>query len=193
MSSTRSLLSSMRICQSPQMTVYLRRMARTVSVSVQELQKKLKERDHWWAFLNGCPESEWNPPKKPKKPNTRNDRYGAGPSRIHSNPYEVDVLDYAVSMDPTESLPTPSGTPVPPDRNEEARPVEDVLVHAQESPTVTGHPKPPAAPQPTPVLLRDIDHICDALLMYFAHWIIYTSRTTIHRSKCKCSRSRSMS
>ncbi len=118
-----------------------------------------KERDHWWAFLNGRPESEWNPPKKPKKPNTRNDRYGAGPSRIHSNPYEVDVLDYAVSMDPTESLPTPSGTPVPPDRNEGAGPVEDVLVHAQESPTVTGHPKPPAAPQPTPVLLRDIDHV----------------------------------
>ena len=27
-----------------------------------------KERDLWWAFLAGRPESEWNPPKKPKQP-----------------------------------------------------------------------------------------------------------------------------
>ena len=121
-----------------------------------------KERDFWWAFLNGRPESDWNPPKKPKKQNPRNDRYGAGPSRIHSNPYgrdEVDVLDYAVSMDPAGSLPTPSGTPVPPDRSGEVRPLEDSPMHAQEAPIVTGLPTTLVAPHPTPVLLRDIDHV----------------------------------
>ena len=25
------------------------------------------ERDAWWAFINGCPEHEWNIPKRPKK------------------------------------------------------------------------------------------------------------------------------
>ncbi|KAH8830379.1 survival motor neuron interacting protein 1-domain-containing protein [Flagelloscypha sp. PMI_526] len=25
-----------------------------------------KERDHWWAFLSGKPDAEWNPPKRPK-------------------------------------------------------------------------------------------------------------------------------
>ncbi|KAI0089125.1 hypothetical protein BDY19DRAFT_944290 [Irpex rosettiformis] len=134
-----------------------------------------KEREHWWAFLNGRPETEWNPPKKPKKQNNRNDRYGAGPSRVNSRPYgrdEVDVLDYAVSMDPTESLPTPSGTPAPPDQKVDVRPLEDVPAHAQGSPMVTGLSTAPAVPQPTPSLMRDINHAYAIhLLMYFAHWI----------------------
>ena len=84
-----------------------------------------KKREHWWEFLNGSSESIWNPPKKPKKQNNRNDRYGIGPSRVNTYSYgrdEVDVLDYAVSMDPTESLPTPSGTPAPPDQHWKQRP-----------------------------------------------------------------------
>lgn len=30
-----------------------------------------KERDLWWKFLAGLPESDWNPPKKPSKKKSR--------------------------------------------------------------------------------------------------------------------------
>lgn len=42
------------------------------------------ERDLWWAFLSGKPETEWNPPKKPKKQNKR--RKG-----MHGYDYDYDT------------------------------------------------------------------------------------------------------
>lgn len=34
-----------------------------------------KERDLWWKFLAGLPESDWNPPKKPKKASLSKNRF----------------------------------------------------------------------------------------------------------------------
>ena len=141
-----------------------------------------KEREHWWEFLNGSSESIWNPPKKPKKQNNRNDRYGAGPSRVNTYSYgrdEVDVLDYAVSMDPTESLPTPSGTPAPPDQTGNDQHPKDTPAHAQDNPTAPGSL---TVPHPTPTLIRDIDHVRFSPINSTAQPIAHKTRSLLHFS-----------
>lgn len=148
-----------------------------------------KERDHWWAFLSGRPESEWNPPKKPKKQNNRNERYGdynrgmrgfsaeagvpehpsasqAGPSYTNLYGNDAGEAKLAVTTDPTESLPTPSGTPAPPDRGVEVRPIEDGV-------TPTSHPGS-TLPEPTPSLMRQIDHVSNPAHSYNHRSFIYS-------------------
>lgn len=132
-----------------------------------------KERDHWWAFLNGRPESEWNPPKKPKGQNKQNQRYGdstrdgmrgfpseddisSSPAQaVTSLPYgganEEGEVELAISVDPTDSLPTPSGTPVPPDRTVEVRLAETSTSGTAKFTTMQ--------PEPTSTLMRGIDHV----------------------------------
>jgi len=156
--------------------------------STHKIMPDRKERDHWWAFLSGRPESEWNPPKKPKKQNNRYERYGdinrgmrgfaaepaiyeqssstrVVPGQHYVHRHDEGEVELAVTVNPAESLPTPSGTPAPPDLNTEARLIED-------SPSAPISVIVPAPPEPTPTLVRDIDHrYAIHLLMYFAHWI----------------------
>lgn len=86
-----------------------------------------KERDRWWAYLEGRPDTEWNPPKKSKQSQAK--RFGQGMrgfadepevenlySRPHREPWHTNdegEVEMALRVDPTESLPTPSGTPAP--------------------------------------------------------------------------------
>ena len=56
-----------------------------------------KERDRWWAFLNGAPESEWNPVKKPK--NKRNTAYGGNTSFSSAYDGMNDVAQYEVTYE----------------------------------------------------------------------------------------------
>jgi len=86
-----------------------------------------KERDMWWAFLAGKPESDWNPPKKAKKQNTNAKKpqtYNSGlrawpdnssqalPQESWQNNDEGEV-EQVLKVDPAESLPSPMGTPLP--------------------------------------------------------------------------------
>ncbi|KAH9938355.1 uncharacterized protein B0H18DRAFT_11966 [Fomitopsis serialis] len=148
---------------------------------------RIRERDHWWAFLTGVPMSEWDAAKKPKpyqKPwRGQYHGYGAdalpipnaeGSSQILSYSLEdgrvfstsnsemwrvtTDGVELTSAMNATASLPTPSGTPAPPDRPED-----------------TSDQNAPASiyPEPTPKHMQLLFH-GDALhlLMYFTHWII---------------------
>ena len=88
-----------------------------------------KERDMWWAFLVGKPESEWNPPKKlkkqnpnAKKPQTCNSGLRAWPDNSsQGSPQEFwqnndeGEVEHVLTVDPAESLPSPVGTPLSPD------------------------------------------------------------------------------
>lgn len=119
-----------------------------------------KERDAWWAFISGQPEPEWNPPKKPKALSARQQRqqrYGRG---LRSFSEEWTPADSAQDMsyeetvptsvsDPSGSLPTPSGTPAPTDRE-----VFDSSESTDLSAIIQQR-------EPTPSLLRDIDHVSD--------------------------------
>lgn len=85
-----------------------------------------KERDMWRAFLAGKPESDWNPPKKPKKqnPNTKKsqtfnsglrawpDNSSQGPPQEPWQNNDEGEVEHVLRMDPAESLPSPVGTPL---------------------------------------------------------------------------------
>ncbi|KAF7798895.1 hypothetical protein EIP86_010123 [Pleurotus ostreatoroseus] len=139
-----------------------------------------KDRDAWWAFLTGRPEAEWNPPKKPKgQKNKPPHNYGRG-MRAFQDVSEYEILPYddaarvgpssddthvneereveqAITINPAESLPTPSSTPAP----------DNPADRVRDSSSNTN-----AQPEPTPTLLRTIDHrYALHLLMYFAYWI----------------------
>jgi len=131
-------------------------------------QKRLpdkKDRDAWWAFLSGRPEIEWNPPKKPKAPTAkqqRQQRYGTG-GGIRGFSDEWTAVDptpeISYTDDPSFSLPTPSGTPAPGGEGPSSDRSAEMLAEVQ-------------AREPTPLLLRYIDHRYSLhLLMYFTHWI----------------------
>ncbi|KAH9850009.1 hypothetical protein C2E23DRAFT_870236 [Lenzites betulinus] len=163
----------------------------TIHVHIPDSSTKLlpdkKARDLWWAFLEGRPESEWNPPKKPKPPKVSrwqkkgrstqpfaddvredaslsydapdNGSFDAGPSNVSVE------MDADPSMSGVESLPTPSGTPAPPDLSAESSTAirDEVRLDV---------PLEYVPREPRPALLEHIDHgYAIHLLMYFTHWI----------------------
>jgi hypothetical protein len=131
-----------------------------------------KERGCWWAFLAGRSEADWNPPKK-QKPDASRKRHSYGrdyspesdsaeglqPTQETWHINDEGEVELALSNDPTESLPTPSGTPAPPEPPGEAL----GLLYDQS----TSH-EPPTLKQrePTPSLITCIDQVSDTLLMY---------------------------
>ncbi|EKM59252.1 uncharacterized protein PHACADRAFT_136695 [Phanerochaete carnosa HHB-10118-sp] len=148
-----------------------------------KLTPDMKERDHWWSFLTGRPEDEWNPPKKPKKQKPAKDqRYGSyGTMRSFTSEYEVTLQDplapelsytteegeveQTIAMTPSDSLPTPLATPVPPDKTPSNGMSTDPVSSTSNATSVV-------QPEPTPSLLGRMDHRYSLhLLMYFAHWI----------------------
>ena len=102
------------------------------------------ERDLWWAFIEGRPESDWNPPKRPqlRKKATKRRRMRAfsddsldGPDeRDQWNVYDAREVQL---LDPSEPLETPLPLETP----------------SASSPTQ----KRPR--EPTPSLLRRVDHV----------------------------------
>lgn len=135
-----------------------------------KIMPNMKDRDAWWAFLRGRPESEWNPPKKVKPQNARNqkshDHYGGmrgfrseyevpmsedtpggGPNREASHVNDEREVEQAITIDPAESLPTPSGTPAPPDRPVTSSGSQVRLASKS------------GEPEPTPMLMRHVDHV----------------------------------
>ena len=148
----------------------------TIHVHIPDSSRKLipdkKERDLWWAFLAGRPESEWNPPKKPKQPKLsrwqqRNLMRGPGVVEegpdYASLPYDVGESSYVVPETSTalpnpipsstaSSLsyphPTPGGNEVLP-AQVPSNPVPGPLdAHLLCSPR-----------EPTPALLQQVDHV----------------------------------
>lgn len=129
----------------------------------------MKNRDAWWAFLTGRPESEWNPPKKPKRQKSvrpsRYEEYGGG-MRAFTSEYEVPMhnaelsygpedgeVESSATADPTRSLPTPFGTPP---LESAGAPANGTSNDASSSTTSTASI---VQPEPTPLLLRDMDHV----------------------------------
>lgn len=106
-----------------------------------------KERDSWWAFINGRPEREWNPPKKPKKSKQdywndppRQQEYGTGAEDLKQ--YEVSYSEEVV----VEATETVSDALVV---NEYGEVTEDVDTEEVEAEIAAGSlPSPLATPQP---------------------------------------------
>lgn len=72
---------------------------------------EMRNRAGWWAFIAGASELEWNPPKKPKADK------GKGKSGMGMRGF-ADHEDWPGGLEDVEaeaSLPTPHGTPSPPD------------------------------------------------------------------------------
>lgn len=127
-----------------------------------------KERDCWWAFISGRPESEWNPPKRPKsEASLRRDRrygrqYTPEPDSVEDQPGQETChindegeVELALQDDPTESLPIPSGTPVPPD------PADTNIASSSVPPNSQNQNEPQAITprEPTPSLAAHLDHV----------------------------------
>lgn len=108
-----------------------------------------KDRDAWWAFISGRSEAEWNPPKKPKQNKSsryaKEQRYSGGmrafaeDSDVHEDAAVEDNNDQTYEFLPT--LSNTSGL--------------DREPHTKRTVLITR--------EPTPNILRDIDHVCDAI------------------------------
>jgi hypothetical protein len=128
-----------------------------------------KERDLWWAYLAGKPESDWNPPKMPKqspKPKASKRRRGMRGFADDAGSYECPQqeswqndegeVEKVLRVDPVESLPTPTCSPEPPEastsRADQLVGPSSTMLHVQR-PTVL---KPR---EPMPSLLKHIDQV----------------------------------
>lgn len=150
-----------------------------------------KDRDSWWAFLAGMPESDWNPPKKVKKTiNAKKQQtYNSGLRTWPDDPpqekswqnHDEGEVEQVLRVDPAESLPSPVGTPLPSDSSENTGqlPSSSYIIPAQ----LAFEPR-----EPTTRILKLIDEVRSFLLcgyynanaFSFSQWpCIYscTSRT----------------
>jgi hypothetical protein len=130
-----------------------------------------KDRDMWWAFLEGKPEAEWMPVQKSKGKSKHQVSRGLrawadepDPQQEHSNPiYELSPnndegeVEDVLRMDPADSLPSPAGTPVPLDL------LEAAMQPSSSDPTPSHSHTPRCAMykprEPTTRLLRLIDGV----------------------------------
>jgi len=141
-----------------------------------------KERDLWWKFLAGLPESDWNPPKKPKKASSKN-RF-SGHMRAFCD--EPEVPHKNVEQNHNESHETwcinsegdvelavdeSAGALQSVDQPPQIGPVFSASI--METPSVidpasnhTGHEQHCSPREITPSLLRKIDHVRMEILSY---------------------------
>ena len=123
-----------------------------------------KDRDLWWSFLSGRPESEWNLSKKAKqKVRMRSaGMRGWSDSQRASTPVQTSMnndegeVEEELRIDPAETLPSPKGTPVPLDY------LEAISQPSSSGPT-TSHPAPEeenfVPREPTTQFLKLIDEV----------------------------------
>lgn len=143
----------------------------------QKLMPDKKERDHWWDFLAGKPETYWNPPKKakPQHPSTRK-QYGQGlrawesHSMVGPPEMQQSVVLHGNDDDEVRQLPSGEPTETPPSPKGTTGDLEcpDELVSPNVWSKLPGHPPR----EPSTTLLKLIDErMALHLLMYFTHWI----------------------
>uniref|UniRef100_A0A0W0EZB3 Uncharacterized protein n=1 Tax=Moniliophthora roreri TaxID=221103 RepID=A0A0W0EZB3_MONRR len=121
----------------------------------------IQERTLWWEFLAGKPDSEWNPPKKPK-PSNKQRKLGRGMRAfpIEENKSDAEIPQPPVTADTTHD--GPSQTDPSHETPSEAGPSMPFVV---QQPTL----KPR---KPTPHMLKLLDERQSLhLLKYFTHWI----------------------
>lgn len=138
-----------------------------------------KDRDLWWAFINGRPECDWNPPKKPKRDRSDRNRYKRGMRSWDDESAHEDTdipapasETYVVSedgevvlaevVDPAKTLPTPFATPQPEHwptmENLNVKPFgENPSMPAPSSAPIASYN--PAPRKPTPSLLKLMDNV----------------------------------
>lgn len=130
------------------------------------LMPEKKDRDMWWAFLEGKPEAEWTPVQKSngksKNQVTRGLRAWADEPPRQQEPdnpiYELSPnndegeVEEVLKMDPADSLPSPAGTPVLP-----LEYLEDVMQPSSTTPCIC---KPR---EPTTQLLKLINGVRSCL------------------------------
>ncbi|KAG1907001.1 uncharacterized protein F5891DRAFT_1099835 [Suillus fuscotomentosus] len=150
-----------------------------------------KERDLWWSFLAGSPESDWNPPKKTKKISTKNRSYGQMSAFCDDSEVEYNTNDQQNIHETHETWRINSegdvelaednnlaGTPssaAQPRSNGSGLSMSAVQTESRNTGSLLTRPGPEQLCKPreiTPSLLRKIDHNLSLhLLMYFAHWL----------------------
>src|ERR1700733_7803407 len=167
--------------------------------ALHKLMPEKKERDLWWAYLAGKPESDWNPPKPPRQNTKKSSKYQRGMRGFaddpgtsgspHQEPWQCDEgeVEDVLRVDPKESLPTPTCSPEPP---EVSTSTEDQIMGPSLTVMDFSPPRPPVLKprEPMPSLLKHIDQVRSVhllsqhdnkvsyqkmalhLLMYFAHW-----------------------
>lgn len=147
-----------------------------------------KDRECWWAFLQGLPESEWNPPKRPKVDKERRRQHGRsrdtdasteGWTPVHPPPSEPPTAGASATLGGAQTAWRGAHLPHDYERRERlgaasgafAVPETYSISMAPELPTRNPtYPTPemtptPATanarkpPEPTPVLLNLIDHV----------------------------------
>ncbi|KJA29872.1 hypothetical protein HYPSUDRAFT_126273 [Hypholoma sublateritium FD-334 SS-4] len=136
-----------------------------------------KDRESWWSFLSGRPESEWNLSKKVKlkaRKQPAGMRGWADSQRVSTtvqNSWNNDEgeVEEELMIDPAETLPSPKGTPVPLDCLE-------AMSQPGSSTPITSYPmleEEKFVPrEPITQFLKLIDERSALhLLMYFTHWI----------------------
>ncbi|KZT13029.1 uncharacterized protein LAESUDRAFT_710129 [Laetiporus sulphureus 93-53] len=156
-----------------------------------------KERDLWWAFLNGRPASEWNPPKQPKKSKQKqryasgDDRYGGsmrGFEKEHETVLSYDSMEQTYSMSTqeegwhttaegvelasTSAVDFAGSLPTPNGTPAPSEFGEGPSNHDRSEEAVNAATSALIPPEPTPSLMQRIDHrYALHLLMYFTYWI----------------------
>ncbi|KDR83932.1 hypothetical protein GALMADRAFT_54455 [Galerina marginata CBS 339.88] len=159
----------------------------TANAGSRRLMPDKKDRDMWWAFLSGRPDSEWNPTKKSKGKLKKLQSLGQGmrawtDADDPAQNVPADTLTYnswqqrnddreveqELRMDVSETLPSAVGTPVPLDCLEGL--IQSSSSVAEPSSALTEEVLVPR--EPTTALLKSIDErVALHLLMYFTHWI----------------------
>ncbi|TFY55053.1 hypothetical protein EVG20_g9461 [Dentipellis fragilis] len=158
----------------------------------QKLFPEKKDREAWWSFLEGAPPSVWDTPRAPKKQKggRRNQRdiSAEGWVPVHQEipaqereteqeaeqEYEVEV-EQGYSTNAWGRRDNPADYVVyAPEAPQPASSASSVVKDTASSmPTSSAVPSPQVAREPTPKLIRSIDHrLALHLLMYFTYWMI---------------------
>ncbi|KAK0498566.1 hypothetical protein EDD18DRAFT_1308743 [Armillaria luteobubalina] len=132
-----------------------------------------KERDYWWAYLSGKPESEWNPPKKPKYNKKHKGMRAFADDSDTEVTYGVVQETWKINGDGDVELASQVGSAsVQGSSLSNSGPVNETRAIFDKASLGENNP-PSYEPRPlTPLLLQHIDQRMSLhLLMYFTHWI----------------------
>ncbi|KAK0468132.1 uncharacterized protein EV420DRAFT_1626088 [Desarmillaria tabescens] len=132
-----------------------------------------KERDFWWAFLSGKPESEWNPPKKPKQKKKHKGMRAFADDSDTEVTYEVVQETWQINGDGDVELASQVGSAGVQDPSPSNIGLAGEAKVSLDEVSSLGESHPPYEPRPlTPLLLQHIDQRMSLhLLMYFTHWM----------------------
>jgi hypothetical protein len=138
-----------------------------------------RERDLWWAFIAGRPESDWNPPKKPRQASKSKGKNKFGKMRGFAE--DQDDQDdhatdsYALSQETwrineegevelgygenTTDTPIPLGTSLSADVSTDAR-----RANVENVSGLVDNIQQVQMREPTPSLISRVDSVCEAMI-----------------------------